>query len=97
MKFAPRTPYLRAVFFLAGAGEGVEVFDDFAPPEAGFGKPREIACRLQSTRDSADPEVDVVERGGGQLGFDDDVGELHPSAGAHDAIELGEDLLLVGA
>lgn len=36
--------------------------DYFSTLETCFGQGREIACRLQSTRDSAHPEFDIVER-----------------------------------
>ena len=77
--------------FLARPHKGIEIFNDFRAGEARFGKGREIACRLQSTRDSADPELNVVERRRRQLGFDHDIGELYPPAGTQDAVELGED------
>ena len=35
--------------------------DNFPSLETCIGQGREIACRLQSTRDSANPEFDVVE------------------------------------
>lgn len=53
---------LARYFFLAGSRKRVEMRDDFSALETGVGQGREIACRLQSTRDSANPEFDIVER-----------------------------------
>ncbi|MBI4984099.1 MAG: hypothetical protein HZC24_01800 [Rhodocyclales bacterium] len=41
--------------FLAGSGKRIEIGDDFSALKTGVGKSREIAYRLQSTRDSANP------------------------------------------
>lgn len=47
--------------FFARARKRVKMRHDFSTLETGFGQGREIACRLQSTRDSANPEFDIVE------------------------------------
>ena len=49
-------------FFLARTCKRVEMRYDFSTLETGFGQGREIACRLQSTRDSAHPEFNIVKR-----------------------------------
>lgn len=81
--------------FLAGSGKRVEMCDHLASLETCVGQGHEIACRLQSTRDSADPEFDVVERCLRQLCLDHDVGELHPPTRAHYAMQFGEHRRLV--
>lgn len=48
---------------LCGSGEAVKKFDYFGALESCVGKCREIACRLQSARDSADPKIDIVAGG----------------------------------
>lgn len=83
--------------FLTGTGEGIKILDHFGALKPCFGECREIACRLQSTRDSPDPELDIVERCRRQLGFDHDVGKLNPAALAQYAVEFGEDSRLFRA
>lgn len=87
---------LPGYFFLARAGKRVEMRHDFSAPETGFGQGREIACRLQSTRNSANPEFDIVERRRRQFGVDHDIGELHPPATAQNSMQFGKHLRFFG-
>ncbi|HZV54250.1 MAG TPA: efflux transporter outer membrane subunit [Rhodocyclaceae bacterium] len=80
MKFAPPTHILACGRLLAGSGKGIKVLDDFHPLETDIFQYREVACRLQSARDSANPQFDFVQRRRRQFGLDDDVGEMHMAA-----------------
>jgi hypothetical protein len=55
-----------------------------------------VLAAEQRAGDSAGPEVDAGAGVLGDLVVDDHVSELHPAAGAQDAVDLVEDGVLVG-
>jgi hypothetical protein len=78
---------LHAVFpghsFLGGSREAIEKVPNADPLEPGLLKRFDHLCNLQSAGNSPGPEVNVVAYLLGQLGADDDVGELQPAAWPH--------------
>lgn len=87
---APHT-VLTGGLLLTGSRERVESFGHGRANKSGLGQFRKIACRLQSTCDSAHPKLNIVQRRGREFRFDHDVGKLDSTARAKDAVELLED------
>ena len=84
---------LHAVFpghsFLGGTREAIEKVTDADGLEPGLLERFDHLCNLQSAGNSPGPEVNVIACGLGQLGADDDIGELQPAAAAKKVMVIG--------